>query len=443
MDKRKKAVLRYLKIAAFLICLIKPLGAQLSLYALDYSDVVSSLSDLGYFSGNKNEGITSFRSLLIPTGGRPESLGSAFTGLGDDAAYINYNAAAGCIMNDTQASVYHNSWIADSKLDSLVYTTRIDNFGFGFGAGCLYLPFTEYNLFGERVNSSYYTETNLAANLSYNFLAGYDFKGLALGATVRTAFRGMPDYTDNNTDAIIPLSGLAQSSIAFMADVGIMMQFNFLKFFASRTPNVRIGLAAQNLGAAFTGTGSKKGMRLDDPLPSYFAAGISCQFLPVITATFDIKQPVNLLDPSQYQMFSVSGGLILAFTKNFNLLLGTEFKGGNPRFSSGAEIQLTNARINFNYTLDLTYSFNPVNRISVSAKIMLGDRGRAQRQKIIDELYSRGLDYYANSEWEQAIEVWQEILVLNKRYDPAILGIESARAQIEMYKKVRESMFFE
>lgn len=419
------------------------LGLSTSVHALDYSEIADALTNLGYFESSKNEGTTSFRSLLIPVGGRPESLGSAYTGLCDDAGYINYNSAASCLLSNTQASAYHNSWIADSKLDTVVFTTRIDNLGFGFQAGCLYMPFSEYNIFGERVNASYYSETNIAANISYNFLAGYDFKGIAVGASIKSAFRSVPDYTDNNTDSIISLSGLAQSGIGIMADVGLMLQFNFLKFFASRTPNVRIGVSAQNLGAAFTGIGSKSGIKLDDPLPTVFAAGFSCQFLPVITATFDIKQPVNLFHPEQYQMFSLSGGVILAFTKSFSLLLGTEFKGGNPRFSVGSEFQLANARLNFNYTLDLTSSFNPVNRISISAKIILGDRGRAERQKMIDELYLRGLDYYANSEWENAIEEWEEVLKINKRYDPAILGIESARSQIEMYEKVRESMFFE
>ena len=412
-------------------------------YSLDSSDITDFLTDLGYFDSNKNEGTTSYRSLLIPLGGRSESLGSAYTGLCDDAGYINFNAAAGCILTETQASAFHNSWIADSKMDTIVYTTRIDNFGFGLQAGCLYMPFTEYNIFGDRVNASYYTESNFAANLSYNFLAGYDFKGFALGATVKTVFRSVPDFTDDNTDAIITRSGLAQSGVGIMADLGLMLQFNFLKFFASRTPNVRIGISAQNLGAAFTGLSSPDGLKLDDPLPTYFAAGISCQFLPIITATFDIKQPVNLFHPEDYQMFSFGAGLILAFTKQFNLLVGGELKGGNPRFSVGSEFQFSNARLNFNYTLDLTSSFNPVNRISLSAKILLGDRGRAERQKQIDEHYLRGLEYYANSEWEKAIEEWEAVLALNKRYDPAILGIESAKSQIEMYNRVRNSMFFE
>ena len=99
--------------------------------------------------------------------------------------------------------------------------------------------------------------------------------------------------------------------------------------------------------------------------------------------------------------------------------------------------------MNFNYSLDLTSSLNPVNRISLSAKILLGDRGRAERQKLIDELYLKGLEYYANAEWEKAIEQWELVLKINKRYDPAILGIDSAKSQIDMYERVRNSMFFE
>lgn len=432
----KRKGISFITSAIFLIFI-----SVMPVFASDYSDMTNTLSELGFLDSSKNEGTTSFRSLLIPVGGRPESLGSAYTGLCDDAGYINYNAAASCILTETQASAFHNSWIADSKMDTLVYTTRIENFGFGLQAGCLYMPFTEYNIFGERVNTSYYTETNFAANASYNFLAGYDFKGFALGATLKTVFRSVPDYTDNDTDSIKSFSGLAQSGIGIMADLGLMLQFNFLKFFASRTPNVRIGFSAQNLGIAFTGISKK--LELDDPLPTFFAAGMSCQFLPIITATFDIKQPVNLFHPEEYQLFSVSAGVILAFTKQFNLLLGAELKGGNPRFSVGSELQLSNARLNFNYTLDLTSSLNPVNRISLSAKILLGDRGRAEKQKHIDELYAKGLEYYANGEWEKAIEQWEMVLLINKRYDPAILGIDSARAQINMYEKVRESLFFD
>ena len=343
---------------------------------------------------------------------------------------------------DTEEEI-DNEWIADSKMETLSYTTRFGNFGFGAMLSCFYVPFTEYNISGERVASNYYTETIAAFNVSYNFLAGYDFKGFASGLTFKTAWRGVPDFADNDTNAIKSFSGLGQSGLAFMLDMGLALQFNFLKYFASRDPNVRVGFAIQNLGVGFTGLGSKSGLRLDDPLPTMLTAGISVKFFPFLTASADIKQPINLFDITNYQIFSFSIGADFAFTDTFSLLAGIEIKGGNPRLSVGGEFEYKQMRVNLNYTLDLTSSLNPVNRISISGRFLLGDRGRAERQKEIDRLYSEGLVYYYSSEWEKAIQTWEKVLEIDKRFDPAILGIESAKAQMSMIEKVRDTMFFE
>ncbi|MBQ2118540.1 MAG: DUF4956 domain-containing protein, partial [Clostridia bacterium] len=45
----------------------------------------------------------------------------------------------------------NNSWIADSNMETIAATTRFGNFGVGSKISCFYLPFTEYNSFGERV----------------------------------------------------------------------------------------------------------------------------------------------------------------------------------------------------------------------------------------------------------------------------------------------------
>ena len=198
--------------------------------ALDLTDVSSAVGDAFSTLTDSNEGTTSFRSLLIPFGGRTESLGNAYTGLCDDISYLRFNPAAGSIQKETQVALFHNAWIADSKLETLAFTTRFQNarhFSAGGYISCFYLPFTEYNLFGDRVAGSYYSETIAALNASYNLLAGYDFKGLAAGITVKAGWRGMPDYTDNDTGAIIGGSGLSQSALSVMADVGFMFQFNF------------------------------------------------------------------------------------------------------------------------------------------------------------------------------------------------------------------------
>ena len=413
-------------------------------YSLSIADASSTLGDLFSSFSDPNEGTTSFRSLLLPFGGRTESLGNAYTGLCDDISYLRYNPAAGSIQKETQVALFHNSWIADSKLETLAFTTRFKNIphlSYGGYVSCFYLPFTEYDLFGERVAGSYYTETVTAINASYNLLAGYDFKGLAAGITLKGAFRGMPDYTDNNTGAIISGSGLSQSAFAIMADAGIMLQFNFLKFYSSREPNVRIGISAQNFGLSFTGFG--QGLKKDDPLPSTLGAGISVKLIKPITVSIDFIQPLNLFDIGTYLIPYINTGLSIQFASFVSLLAGFSLKGANPRISTGLEFEVAKIRLNMNYTLDLTTSLAPLNRISLSAKILLGDKGRSITDAQVDEYYKIGLKYYADAKWEDAILVWEEALKLNKRFDPAIQGIQSARYQIEMFRKIQESLILD
>ena len=133
-------------------------------------DLSSSVTDFFYDYVDPNEGTTSFRSLLIPFGGKAESLGNAFTGLSDDISFLSFNPAGSSIQKETQFAVLHNAWISDSNYETIAYTTRFNNFGFGVQASCFYVPFTEYNIFGDRTAGSYYTETTGCINLSYNFL---------------------------------------------------------------------------------------------------------------------------------------------------------------------------------------------------------------------------------------------------------------------------------
>ena len=439
MNMKKKAF--YARFLSFLIFLTLPLNLA---PALSLSDISNSLGEIFMPFINENEGTTSFRSLLIPFGGRTESLGSAYTGLCDDISYLQFNPSAGSLQKETQLSLFHNSWIADAKLETLAYTTRFKNIphlSWGTYGSCFYVPFTEYNIFGDRTNGSYYTETVFGLNGSYNLLAGYDFKGLAVGGTIKAAWRGMPDYTDNETDAIISGTGLAQSGLAIMGDIGFMLQFNFLKFYSSREPNVRIGISAQNLGLALTGFGEE--VKLDDPLPTTVSAGISLKFIKPISVSFDFVQPLNLQNPGKYSMPYFNSGLSIQFTSFASFLAGFSFKGANPRISAGFELEVAKIRLNLNYSLDLTSSLAPINRIGLSAKIMLGDKGRSIIDTKVDEYYQLGLKYYAEAKWEDAIAVWQEAVKLNNRFDPAIQGIKSAQYQIDMFRKIKESMLLD
>ena len=371
----------------FIISLIFSFFAEGNIFALDYTEISSSLANFFDSLYGENEGTTGFRSLLIPLGGRSESLGSAYTGLSDDISYIDFNPAASSILNETEIAFFHNSWIADSNMETLAFTTRFNNFGIGAKISCFYVPFTEYDSFGTRVAGNYYSETTASANFSYNFFSGYNFKGLAAGINLKASWRSVPDYTDNDTGEIISGSGLEQSALAFMG--------------------------------------------------FWNNASVQCgNFFRPVTISLDFRQPVNLQDFSEYQMFYAGTGISVKITKFFSVLGGFQIKGANPRFSLGAEAIVSKVKLNANYTLDLTSSLNPLNRFSISASILLGDKGRAEKREKVKKLYNEGIYFFAQKDYEKAIEIWQEALKIDRNFDPAKTGIRIAKLYNEMLQNM-------
>lgn len=218
-----------------------------------------------------------------------------------------------------------------------MFTRRTNNLGYGGALKSFYIPFTEYNIFGERASTGYYSETTAAVNISYNFFAGYTFKGIALGTNLKTSFRSIPDYSDNISGQIIPKSGLSQSAVALSADAGMLLRFNMGKFYASRDPNFNIGLTLHNAGFAWTGFG--KNIRADDPLPSYAAAGISYKMIKPLTLAFEFRQPINMWNFSKSERASAAAGAEIRITDFFALQAGFLLKGVNPKISLGSSLE--------------------------------------------------------------------------------------------------------
>lgn len=420
-------------------------------FSLSLYDPENWLSSIFGDTADEFEGETSYHSLLIPSYAKAESLGEAFTGMSDDIGYLDYNPGASSVLNFTQVAFFHNQWIADSALDQISITSRFDNLGLGGYLKCFYVPFTEYNSFGLDVASDYYSETTACFNISYNFFPGYSFKGIAAGINLKASYRSIPDYLNDKTGEIEKRSGLSQSGFAFMGDAGLLFRFNLAKFFSSREPNLRVGITAQNLGIAFTGLGNS--LKVDDGLPTIFAAGFSYTFIKPITITGDFKIPFNLIT-LKFGKWSASGGVEFAFTDNFSLLGGFMLKGANPRISLGAQLEIERIQLNLNYSLDMTTSFSPVNRISLGAKLILGDKGRLELQNKIDNLYHAGLEFYVKScketdgkkalEYlEQSIAAWEEILLLDPSFDPARQGLSLIREEKLNLEKVQKEQQLE
>lgn len=397
------------------------------LFAFDLSDPYINLAGIFEPLVDPNEGLTAFRSLQIPGGGRSEAMGSAFSALASDISFFETNPAGSSTMKNTELAVFHNSWIADSRLETVSFTQRADAFGYGASFRCFYIPFTEYNTFGERASRGYYTETFGVLNLSYNFLSGYYFKGIAAGANLKAGYRSMPDYSDNYGN-LKTGSGLTQSAFTIMADLGVQTRFNFFKLYGSRDPNFFLGLTLRNFGPPVLG----------EPLPSLTTFGAAYKPANPITISAEVQQPLNFVSPEKSGKTIFGAGVAVEFARFFTFLGGFQLKGANPRVSIGGEMNLNDLQFNVNYTLDMTTQASFFNRISLAAKLNLGDRGRLDKQKKIEYLYISGLKMYASGELEDAIAVWNETLALDKRFDPAIEGIKTAKMTLELQQKIRD-----
>jgi hypothetical protein len=397
-----------------------------NLAALDLSDPYTYLSGILDPLVDPNEGRTTFRSLLIPGGGRAESMGMAFSALANDISFFETNPAGSATMKNTELAVFHNSWIADSRIETASFTQRVDNFGYGASLRCFYVPFTEYNTFGERASRGYYTETVGVLNVSYNFLSGYYFKGIAVGANIKAGYRGMPDYSDNYGN-LVSGSGFAQSAFALMADLGMQTRFNFLKIYSSRDPNFSVGVTLRNFGTT----------TLWEPLPSVITAGIAWKWANPFTISAEIQKPVNLIDLSESGTLVYGAGFSVELAKFFTFLGGFQLKGANPRISIGGEMNVNDIQFNVNYTLDMTTQASILNRISLAMKLNLGDRGRLDKQKRIEKLYIEGLKYYATGQFDTAISIWTDVLAIDKTFDPAKEGIETATQTMQIQQEIK------
>ena len=406
------------------------------LFPSSYSDFYADVTDILESFSDQNAGSSSFPSLVVPLGGRSESMGTAYTAIATDTAFINYNPAASALLPYTELSVFHNFWIADSAIDTVVFSKRSGNLGYGGALKSFYVPFTEYNLFGERVSRGYYSETIGMANIAYNFLAGYDFKGITFGANLKFGFRGVPNYTDEITGQVLDGSGINQSAIAIMGDIGFLMQCNALKLYSAREPNFTIGIAATNVGVAFSNL--SKGLELDNALPTQVAVGVSYKMIRPLTVSVDFIQPINLIDFSRTEKFSFCLGLEAVLTDFFSVQTGFLLKGGNPKISLGSQLDWKKMTFSLGYSLDFTSSMNPLNKVSLSAKINLGDEGRSAIRTEVDLLYSKGLNEYVNGEFSNAIATWNEALLLYPRFDPALDGIFAAEQSLSLRTTIQD-----
>lgn len=409
----------------------------LSAWSQGLEDWYAALSQAAGIDPNAGE--SAFLTLVIPPGGMYQAMGTAYSAVLKDSGYLEANPAGSALLKETELSVYHNDWIGDSRLETVVFTIRQGDLGLGFGGKLLYIPFTAINSWGDRyINSwatdyakGYYTEFIGTANASYTFLGNYYFHGITLGANFKLAERSVPDTVAQN-----------QSALGMMVDVGALTKFNFLKFYPSRERNLAFSAVIKNLGPPVMG----------DPLPTSFVLGTAYSPIRPLTVSVDFNFPINLAAPFDLSYFPsqlalgpsseqawVATGMNLALTTFWALQAGLDIEPGLPRFTSGTTINLEKLTINVSYTVDLMTTLAFPNRLAVEVKLNLGDLGRQEAEDKARELYLTGLEDYAKGNLEDAIIQWDNALEILPSFLPARELRDTAQKALDLREKMESN----
>jgi hypothetical protein len=372
--------------------------------ALEFTDIYAMFG-ADADSNVSNAGLYIFPTLVIPSGGEFEGMGQAYTAVARDASFFDANPAGSATLEFTELTFVHNNWIADTTIEGIQYSRRLgdiglNDLGVAVGGKFLHVPFTEYDSLSRQVSGGRYSEGTIGINASYNFDFGnsYEFPGVAVGASIKSAYRYVPRQ-------IAP----DQSALGVAADLGILTRFNFLKPYSSRSPNFGVGVAGRNLGPPVRG----------EPLPSQLTAGIAYLPLPGITIATDFILPLSFVAARPAPSIGGAAGVAVRISPFFSAQAGMLLRWGGSRFSMGANLNLADVSIDVNYNLDLATQFTNIDRFSVQARLNFGDEGRGALRDLVDSYYLDAWRASAIGEFETAVELAEKALVLNPEFTPA------------------------
>ncbi|MBT3276018.1 MAG: hypothetical protein HN368_22915 [Spirochaetales bacterium] len=397
------------------------LSISFPLLGADASDAYENASEAADIFYDPHTGLTVFPVLQIPSGGKYEGMGTAYTAVARDVGFLESNPSASSLLSFTELSFIHSNWIYDTRVEGVVYTQRFNDLGIGFGGKFLYTPFTYYDDWGVSDGSTgaggLYSETVATANISYNFLSSYDFYGLAVGANLKVAYRNVPSSDDYPN----------QSAVALLVDIGTLTRFDFLKYYTSRSKNFSVGAVLKNLGPKVQ----------QEALPAVITVGIAYSPLRPVTLAYDLNIPVANALLGTAEKITMAGGLNVLVAEFFSIHSGFQYRGANPGFTLGAAVDLNRVSFTANYTLDLSTRLNTLDKFSIEAKLNLGDEGRLALRNRVDEYFTSGIVEFSGGNLEKAISFFEKALRLDPDYRPAREYLDEVNRQLKNREKLR------
>jgi hypothetical protein len=331
MEKRLPAIL------LFLVFILGPVYG-------DYPDIYSAWIESLDNQSEINAGTTAFPILLIPSGGRYEGMGTAFTAIASGPGLIESNPAGSASERNPIIAFSHHDWIADSSIESFFFTAPVDPLGIGVGTKIIFTPFTGYDMLGNRTGSAYFVELLGMVNISIRIIST-EFFFLSAGVNMKAVFRRVPDHLAPD-----------QSAAGFPIDIGVLAKLSFLDF--------SIGAVLKNFG--------QNAIELDSPLPTIASFGMAFSPLKVLTLSADLNLPISF-EPERFpaEKFDVAAGFDLAITDFLSLHGGAKIKANNPKITIGTTLNPGKISLHLNYNVDLMGDLNPFDTFSVSTELDL------------------------------------------------------------------------
>jgi hypothetical protein len=322
----------------------------------EFNDFFASWSEFFEFFGDSNSGMVMFPSLLIPTGGKYEGMGTAFTAVADDSGLLEANPAGSSTLPGPQLAFHHHNWISDSAVETIAFVSSRNRLGFGAGAKLFYSPFTAYDGSGARVSTGYFSEILITANGSMSLADVPDRFSLAVGVNVKGILRHVSESIAAD-----------QSALALPLDVGILTRFRLPTFSSDKTTNAAFGAVLKNLAPTVYPAGY--------PVPTIVSAGIAYSPARALLLSLDANLPISF-DGGAFPaaQFDLAGGLELRITRFLAFHGGLHFKADNPRVSVGSAVDVGRFDFILNYNVDLMGGLNPIDMFSASVALDLGDK---------------------------------------------------------------------
>jgi hypothetical protein len=357
--------------------------------------------------------------MKIPSSGRAAAMGDSLIALVDDIDALNINVGALALLDRIQFMYDHTEWVNGTgvRFESLGFGSPLKTLlpakmlpgTVGVTIQMLYMsPFQEFNDWGVEVGSD-------LKYSAFKMKVGYGLPVFRNDVFIVNAGANLSFISTTPSG-----KGIVKPSLDIGGLAVIRHGQTSLRNIIGDT--FRAGLLVQNVDFYSSG--------VNNNLPLLIKFGFGAKVYQLVDVDLDFSK---YLDDSLFQgslgleywlkdlvAFRIGGKLGADQMGFFNAGLGFRYK-----------IQ--------NYRIALDYAFLPYGDVGFAHKIVLkADVAKIEIQDRTDTYYYKGVDYFLNRQYPEALDMWEKVLRKNPGHEEAKKRIEETRKIMKLEEQQRE-----